>query len=373
MAVTVVRYTTRPERADENQALVEKVFGELAERRPDGLRYATFRLEDGVTFVHVASVDTEDGSNPLAATAAFGAFQQRDRRSVRGRAARHGRTGRRVLRLRVRFGSARRRRMAEATTATGPPTDPGRCRPRAAGRPTRPTGTRRSTRRPSWCRSARPSSATTCGASTTSRAMLVEQGDWVPLGNADEQKPAAEGTVEAWARSERQPGRRLVRPQEGPARPVRELRPAGAGAARLGRGRAQPPQQPHARDLTRTDDRRWPPPRPQATPSRRWATRTGGRSSSCSSARGTVGAARSRTSCRSAGPRCPATSGCSRTPGLVIEEPVGTRRIYRLQHEGVEAVEAYLRQVWGEAATRFRLTAENTAPRPPDRPRKGAP
>ena len=33
------------------------------------------------------------------------------------------------------------------------------------------------------------------------RAMLVERGDWVPLGNADEQKPAAEGSVEAWARS----------------------------------------------------------------------------------------------------------------------------------------------------------------------------
>ena len=32
-------------------------------------------------------------------------------------------------------------------------------------------------------------------------AMLKERGDWVPLGNADEQKPTAEGTVEAWARS----------------------------------------------------------------------------------------------------------------------------------------------------------------------------
>ena len=31
-------------------------------------------------------------------------------------------------------------------------------------------------------------------------AMLVEHGDWVPLGSADEQKPAKEGTVEAWAR-----------------------------------------------------------------------------------------------------------------------------------------------------------------------------
>ena len=32
-------------------------------------------------------------------------------------------------------------------------------------------------------------------------AMLRERGDWVELGNADEQKPAKEGTVEAWARS----------------------------------------------------------------------------------------------------------------------------------------------------------------------------
>lgn len=31
--------------------------------------------------------------------------------------------------------------------------------------------------------------------------MLVEHGDWMPLGNADEQKPAADGTVEAWGRS----------------------------------------------------------------------------------------------------------------------------------------------------------------------------
>jgi hypothetical protein len=36
-------------------------------------------------------------------------------------------------------------------------------------------------------------------------AMLVERGDWVPLGSADEQKPAAAGTVEAWARSDANP------------------------------------------------------------------------------------------------------------------------------------------------------------------------
>src|ERR1700683_4940974 len=35
--------------------------------------------------------------------------------------------------------------------------------------------------------------------------MLKEEGDWVPLGNADEQKPAQEGTVEAWGRSPKNP------------------------------------------------------------------------------------------------------------------------------------------------------------------------
>lgn len=45
--------------------------------------------------------------------------------------------------------------------------------------------------------------------------------------------------------------------------------------------------------------------------------------------------------------------------GLVLEEPLGTRRIYRLHDEGVEAVRAYLERVWGEAATRFRLVAGN--------------
>lgn len=46
--------------------------------------------------------------------------------------------------------------------------------------------------------------------------------------------------------------------------------------------------------------------------------------------------------------------------GLVEEQPRGTRRIYRLEEEGVAAVRDYLFQVWGDAGTRFRLMAENT-------------
>jgi Predicted transcriptional regulators len=46
--------------------------------------------------------------------------------------------------------------------------------------------------------------------------------------------------------------------------------------------------------------------------------------------------------------------------GLVVEEPRGTRRIYRLHDEGVQEVRRYLEQVWGDAAARFRLVADNT-------------
>ena len=74
MTVTVVRYRSKPERADENQALIEQVFAELDATAPAGLRYASFRLADGVSFVHVAAVDTADGSNPLTTTAAFAEF-----------------------------------------------------------------------------------------------------------------------------------------------------------------------------------------------------------------------------------------------------------------------------------------------------------
>jgi DNA-binding transcriptional ArsR family regulator len=45
--------------------------------------------------------------------------------------------------------------------------------------------------------------------------------------------------------------------------------------------------------------------------------------------------------------------------GMVAEEAQGTRRIYRLREEGLYAVQAYLEGIWGDAAVRFRLMAEN--------------
>ena len=70
----MVRYRTTPEAAEENQRLVEAVYRELNADDPGGLHYATFRLADGVTFVHVAAYDGED--NPLQRSAAFKEFQQ---------------------------------------------------------------------------------------------------------------------------------------------------------------------------------------------------------------------------------------------------------------------------------------------------------
>jgi DNA-binding transcriptional ArsR family regulator len=45
---------------------------------------------------------------------------------------------------------------------------------------------------------------------------------------------------------------------------------------------------------------------------------------------------------------------------LVTDTTAGTRRLYRLRPDGVEAVQTYLRTVWGDAARRFTLAAENT-------------
>ena len=74
MTTTVVRYQTKPERADENQRLIEAVFAELDERQPDGFTYKVFRLEDGVSFIHVVIEHDIEKPESLQALPAFQAF-----------------------------------------------------------------------------------------------------------------------------------------------------------------------------------------------------------------------------------------------------------------------------------------------------------
>lgn len=71
MSTIVVRYRPRSDAADENQALIEQVFDQLAAEQPDGLRYASLRLDDG-TFIHIA--ETMGDTNPLSELDAFRAF-----------------------------------------------------------------------------------------------------------------------------------------------------------------------------------------------------------------------------------------------------------------------------------------------------------
>lgn len=66
----VVSYRPRPDRAEENQRLVEAVYAELASSRPAGFRYTTVRLDDG-RFIHTAQLD---GENPLPSSPAFARF-----------------------------------------------------------------------------------------------------------------------------------------------------------------------------------------------------------------------------------------------------------------------------------------------------------
>lgn len=72
----MVRYRTSKETGDANAALVGAVFEELRGRAPDGIRYACYRLADGVTFVHIATVESR-ADNPLTALPSFKAFQAR--------------------------------------------------------------------------------------------------------------------------------------------------------------------------------------------------------------------------------------------------------------------------------------------------------
>jgi hypothetical protein len=71
----VVRYTVRPGWEERNAELVRAVYRELAAAAPPGFRYATYRLDGGRTFVHVAASDVE-GTTPLTGLAAFRAFQE---------------------------------------------------------------------------------------------------------------------------------------------------------------------------------------------------------------------------------------------------------------------------------------------------------
>ena len=76
MKRVLVQYKVKANKAAENINFIKNVFKELKEKSPDGLKYASFHQPDGVSFVHIASIETEDGTNPLSESAAFKEFQK---------------------------------------------------------------------------------------------------------------------------------------------------------------------------------------------------------------------------------------------------------------------------------------------------------
>jgi hypothetical protein len=69
----IVRYRVKPEALEQNIDFVRAVYDEIAGKRPEGLRYSTYQVDER-TFVHVAILD--GSANPLDDIAAFGAFTE---------------------------------------------------------------------------------------------------------------------------------------------------------------------------------------------------------------------------------------------------------------------------------------------------------
>jgi hypothetical protein len=70
----MVRYRVKPDRVAENEERISQVFEQLARETPEGLRYASFKLEDGVTFVHVVLDEEVNGGSTLRELSAFKTF-----------------------------------------------------------------------------------------------------------------------------------------------------------------------------------------------------------------------------------------------------------------------------------------------------------
>jgi hypothetical protein len=73
MGSSMVRYKVRPGRGPENETLVKAVYEQLNRERPDELHYATFKLPDGVSFMHIV-IETDQPGRILNEVAAFNAF-----------------------------------------------------------------------------------------------------------------------------------------------------------------------------------------------------------------------------------------------------------------------------------------------------------
>lgn len=71
----MIRYTVKQDRVAENEAYITGVFEQLSREKPAGIRCATFKLDDGVSFIHIVSHEAENETDPLRDLPAFKAFR----------------------------------------------------------------------------------------------------------------------------------------------------------------------------------------------------------------------------------------------------------------------------------------------------------
>ncbi|HKB43857.1 MAG TPA: hypothetical protein VKC90_05695 [Chitinophagaceae bacterium] len=75
MKKLLIRYKVKADRVTENENLVKAVYKQLHESNIDGFHYTTVKLEDGVSFIHIAFVDKEEANAAFNQLPAFKSFQ----------------------------------------------------------------------------------------------------------------------------------------------------------------------------------------------------------------------------------------------------------------------------------------------------------
>ena len=76
MERVLVIYKVKPDQVEENEELVKAVYDELRQINDSDIHYATFKLDDGQTFVHIASFAAEEKKPILTESGTFKAFQE---------------------------------------------------------------------------------------------------------------------------------------------------------------------------------------------------------------------------------------------------------------------------------------------------------
>jgi quinol monooxygenase YgiN len=74
MSRVLIRYRLKPDQVERNEELIRAIYEELHRAAPSSLRYVIYKLEDGVTFMHISESEGED--SPMAGLASVQEFRR---------------------------------------------------------------------------------------------------------------------------------------------------------------------------------------------------------------------------------------------------------------------------------------------------------